>query len=334
MNDAALIDALDNGTRTWLVTGDGGPLVEHAVDTLLAWGKARCGPPQFNLLVAHMGDAAAGVGACSTARTLPMLGDLRVVLLREVEAGDEASFAALAAYIAEPSASTLLIVTGTGFPAAKKGGSAWGTRIPKAIGATGKHLKVTKNDVSPAFFARERARAFGKELGAREASLLVEIVGKELGALSCEVEKLVTYVGDEPTISMDAIQAASTMLAEAVGWDLTAAIAARKPDVALASMHRLFESGDSAHRLLGLLLWQMRQLLQVAELANRPVPEICAATSLRPDQVARLKDAIGKDRPSTSAMLQRLARANRDMNDHRAGDRRVFEALVVELSSR
>jgi DNA polymerase III subunit delta len=334
VNDAALIDALDSGVRTWLVTGDGGPLVEHAVDTLIAWGKARCGPPQFNLLVAHLGDSAAGVGACSTARTLPMLGDLRVVVLRELEAGDEASFAALAAYVAEPSASTLLIATGTAFPAARKGGSAWSTRIPKALGPTGRALKVSKSDVSPAFFARERARAFGKELGAREASVLVEIVGKELGALACEVEKLATYVGDEPAISMEAIQAASTMLAEAVGWDLTAAIAARKPDTALAALHRLLESGDSAHRLLGLLLWQMRQLLQVAELAHRPVPEICAATSLRPDQVVRLKDAIGKERPSTSAMLERIARANRDMNDHRAGDRRVFEALVVDLTCR
>ena len=63
------------------------------------------------------------------------------------------------------------------------------------------------------------------------------------------------------------VAAAGSMVAEAVIWDLTAGLAARDPELALDALHRLQDSGDDARKLLGMIAWQMREILRVAELA-------------------------------------------------------------------
>lgn len=335
MNESAIRKALDEGVRTWLITGDSPLLVERAAGVVLAWGRDRCGPPQFNLTVAHAADDSA-VAAFSSARTLPMMADLRVIVVRELDQGTEAVLGALAGYLAKPSASTLLIVSGAGFPPIKKGTSNWSLKITPLIKTAGRHVKYSASDVSPVSFAREHARSIGKELGAHEATLLVELVGTDLGALAREVEKVAVYSGDTAKITTDAIQEASSLLAEAVIWDLTTGIAVRDAEIAIPALHRLLDSGDASHRLLGLVLWQLRQALQIVELqaAGRGEYEILNAVKGQPAQIRRILATIGKNPPSTAAVLERVARANRLMNSHRAGDRRIFEGLVLDLCRR
>lgn len=335
MNEAAIRKALDEGVRTWLFTGDAPLLVERAAAAVAAWGRERCGPPQFNLTTVHAADDSA-VSAFASARTLPMLADLRVIVVRELEQSADGVLAAFAGYLAHPSPSTLLIVSGSGFPAVKKGGSNWSAKIAPLIKVAGKHVKLSVKDVAPASFAREHARSIGKDLGAQEAKLLVETVGTDLGTIAREVEKVAVYAGDEPRITREAIQAASSLLAEAVVWDLTTGIAARDASIALPALLRLLDGGDASHRLLGLTVWQLRLALQVVELhaMGRREPEIRDAVSMQPQQIARIIAAVGKNAPSTASTLERIARANRLMNSHRAGDRRIFEGLVLELCSR
>jgi DNA polymerase-3 subunit delta len=323
-------DALGNGVHNWVVVGDAPLLVDRAVDTIVAWGKARCGPPQLNLAVFHATDAHAGL-AIQTARTLPMMAAWRVVVLREIDQAEDVVMEPLAAYLADPSPTTLFIACGGGFPKPKKGGANWAQRIPKLLeNPKSKLLRRTTADVSPHSVAREHAQSLGKKLGADEARLLVETVGGDLGVVVQEVEKLALYVGDEPVIGRDAVIAACSLVAEAVVWDLTTGLATRKPQMAIGALHRLLEDGDSPHRLLGLVVWQLRQVLQVAEVIAAGRKDF-SGTGLRGDQVDRIRRAIGTSPPDAVQMLERVSRANRAMNSHRAGDRRVLEALVVEL---
>jgi DNA polymerase-3 subunit delta len=327
-----VVDAgLAANNLVWIVIGDARLLVDRAVDKLVAWGKERCGPPAFNLAITHASDGDA-TAAIATARTLPMMAGLRVVVIRELDVASEELMQALVAYVAEPSPSTLFIACGESLPKTKKGGSNWGQRVPKAIEGKGRIVRFGAGDLAPAVFVREHARSLGKELGSSEAALLVGLVGVDLGRLAREVEKVALYVGDEPKIAADAIHAACSLVAEAVVWDLTTGIAARKPDLALAAAHRLLEDGDSAHRLLGLVVWQLRQVLQIAELRDRPPHVIKDLVGLRSeDQVHRVLRSLGKAPVDAARVLEQVARANEKMNSHRAGDRAVFEALVVEL---
>jgi hypothetical protein len=54
---------------------------------------------------------------------------------------------------------------------------------------------------------------------------------------------------------------------------------------------------------------------------------------LRGELQRAIRPRVGKDLPGASVVLGRLARAWADMNGHKAGDQRVLEQLVVELTS-
>ena len=319
--------------RVWIVTGEARLLVDRAVAGLVTWGRERCGPPQFNFSAYQASEPNAVSAACSTARTLPMMADLRVVVVKELEAADEAGMDVLCSYAKDPSPSTLLIACGEGVPKTRKGGSNWGVRVPKALEGRGEWIRFGEGEVPPAVFAAAHARELGKELAPEQASLLVELVGGDLGRIVQEVEKVALYVGDEKRISPEALHAACSLLAEAIVWDLTTGIAQKNPDMALRALHRLLEDGDSSHRLVALVLWQMRQVLQVSELARIGLSDnaIRERTGGRGENITRIRRALGGKSLDAAKVLQRIAEANEAMNSHRAGDRRVLEALVMEL---
>lgn len=323
----------DPAVPVWIVFGDAGPLVDEAVARVVEAGLSRCGLPAFNHSTWSAADVAA-VAAVSTARTLPMMADLRVVVVRDLEEGHEAVLEALADYVAEPSPSTLLVATGTGFPRARKGGRDWGARIRNAAKKTGQVLKYGRGDVAPARFVADEAVRAGKRIGRTAAELVVELAGDDLSRLRREVEKLSLYVGDAEEIEVDDVHGACSAVAAAVVWELTAGIATRDADRALASLHRQLEEGEDPRKILGLIGWQLRQLLQAAELVRLGAPdkEVSRQTRIRWDQLGPLKAAVKAGRaPRAADTLGKLATANRLMNEHRAGDRRILEALVLDL---
>lgn len=325
--------ALAAGTLSFVITGDAAWLVDRAVDRAVAWGKERCGPPAFNLQNVRAGESGAAAQLAS-ARTLPMMADLRVFVARDLEEADDTFMAALAGYLEAPSASTLLVATGLGVPKVKKGGTNWTARLNNALKGRGLWVKFAAAETQPIGFAREYASSLGKQLEQSEAQLLVEVVGGDLGRLAREIEKLASYVGDEPIIAAAAIHEASSLLAEAVIFDLTAGIASRNPDNALRSLHRLLEEGNPSHQLLAMVAWQLRVMLQCAELFAQGMNDWNVRERLKISgfQVERIRRALGTRPVDAAATLERLARANQAMNSHRAGDRHIFERLVLDLS--
>jgi DNA polymerase-3 subunit delta len=326
-------NALSAGTLNFVITGDAGWLVERAVDRALAWGRERCGPPAFNLQNVRCSEPNAAAHLAS-ARTLPMMADLRVVVVRDLAEADDAFMSSLLGYLESSSPSTLLIVTGAGAPKVKKGGSNWALRLGNAMKSAGVWVKFAAADTQPIGFAREYASSLGKTLAQPDAQLLVEVVGGDLGRLARELEKLACYVGDQPEITSTAIHEASSLLAEAVIFDLTAGIASRNPDAALRSLHRLLDEGNASHQLLAMVAWQLRLMLQAAELfaAGQNDWNVRETLKISAFQVERMRKALGTSPVDAAATLHRLARANRAMNSHRAGDRHVFERLIVDLS--
>ncbi len=215
----------------------------------------------------------------------------------------------------------------------KKGSKNWGLRLTNAAKKTGKFLRYQAKDARPVPFARKHAEELGKRLGAAQADLLVQLLGSDLGQLAQELDKLALYVGDAEEITAQDIGASCSLMAEAIVWDLTTAIACRQSPKAIAALHRLLEEGDSPHRLISLIAWQMRQVLAVGELvrAKRPDAEIRQRVKMRWDLFREVRRSANPSASYGALVMERLARANREMNLHRAGGRRVLEALVLEL---
>jgi len=326
---ASLSNKLD---AVYIVMGDAAPLRDAAVDLLVAKGLERAGLPAFNHSSYRASEPNAAE-AFSTARTLPMMADLRVVVVRDLGEGTNDFFASFCSYIPDQSPSTLLVVTGEKFPKVVKGGRAWQAKVKKAIKQHGGQIVALSAKGKGGSFARDRAAGHGKKLGRSEADLLLQIVGDDLSAIASEVDKLCLFIGDEEVIDSAAIEACCSALAEAVLWNLTGALACRDADEALSSLHRLQAGGDDPRKLLGMIVWQCRQLVKMDEMARAGAPDnaIRQTSRMRWDDFKRVRKHLGNDFPSAPALLNRLAAANRDMNSHRAGASLILEELVLEM---
>lgn len=316
--------------RVYLITGSATPLVEQATARVVAAVLAKIRMPAFNHGSFRAADPSA-FDAVSAARTAPMMDDLRLVVLRDVQDGPPELWTKLVEYAKTPADTTVLVLVGTGVPKPESKQPGWVERLAEHPGVAVHGFDA--KDVSPGDFAQGHARRLGKELAWDAVRVLVEVAGTDPNVLAREVEKLADFVGDNPSIDAKAVTEATSQLAEAVIWDLTSGVARRDRNLALTALHRMLDSGAEPRQLLGMLAWQWRELLRYAELVRAGMPDdrINREVRLRPELQRAVKSRVGKDFPGAAMILGRLARAWEDMNGHRAGDRHILEALVLEL---
>jgi len=262
-----------------------------------------------------------------------MMADLRLVLVHSIESGSNAFFEALLEYVSEPNPSTLLVLSGGRFPAVKKGGKNWKSRLQHAVRKVGHVVNIMMKDVDPIRFAQSHARSLGKELGRREASMLVSVVGADLAVISQELEKVSLFVGDQVEIRSEDIAEACSLLAEEGLWELTAGLAEANSDRALRALYRRLEEGVAPHQLLGQVTWQVREMLAIAELlrTGSTPADVGRQHRARPQVIAKIQEQARHRLAQPAATLEKIASANRAMNLHRAGGRRILEALLIEL---
>jgi DNA polymerase III delta subunit len=108
---------------------------------------------------------------------------------------------------------------------------------------------------------------------------------------------------------------------------------ARDRNRALESMHRLLEDGEATHKLMASIAWQLRQMLVVQDLTARGLSEREANLRMPPQVQRNIKELVSRTQVRPSALLEELAATGRGMNSSRAGDRRIFEAFVLRLTT-
>jgi DNA polymerase-3 subunit delta len=333
--DKALAQALAAPPApVYLITGGAGLLVQRATDAIVERILPTVGPRSFNVLTLHASDPGSDE-AIGMARTPPMMADRRLVVVRAIETAKDPFFEALDRYLDSVNPDTSLLLCGAGFPPVVKGGKNWSARLGKKLSAAGITLTYSTENLRPIEFAMETAESLGNPLSRPDAQLLVAVVGPDLGRLVCEIEKASLYV--EPGAPLDAatITIACSAVAEQDVWGLTGALARADRSAALGALHRLLADGDSAHRLLGLIVWQMRVMLRVREILARGGSFSDAVNEARgrSELVRAVQVAMQKGSLTAAPVMARLARAHRGMNGMKAGEDRVLESLVLELTN-
>lgn len=332
MSLAAIEESLRTGVQPlYLLLGEERALLQRAVELIEQAVLPQVGIAAFNHTRARAHEDCSA--ALTAARTLPMMSKRRLVLVLDVEQAPSSLLESLAEYASDPATTTTLVVAGTGFPSVRKGQKDWGGRLRNAAKKHGFYLKFSGGGGHQSTrWALDHARRIGSTLGPREAEMLVELVGTDLATLEREVEKAALHASGEAITQAD-LHAVCSLVAEAVIWDLTSAIVRRDADQALATLHRLLEDGEAAHRLLAMIAWQLRQLLEVAALARRGADEREIRQQVRMNQrtLTQVLAAVRQQPPAAAEIFAALAGANAAMNRSRAGDRRVLEAFVLEL---
>jgi DNA polymerase-3 subunit delta len=307
-------------------------LVRQAEDRTIA-ATFEGESPGFNLAVFSADGADA---ALDQARTQPMLARRRAVVIRDMEKASVGLLDALLAYAENPNPSTVLILSGSKLPG-PVGGIDRGRRLFNRVKSSGSAERFRSRDQRPAQFVEHRVRELGVSLDHGAASLLVQLVGSDLGLLSNEVDKLVNHIGGSGRIQRSHIEEVCSLVAEAVVWELTDAIVSRDPDRGLCAAYRMLDhSGGGAgatHRLLALITWQVRQLLRL-QASLRSGEEMPAEWRRVPRQKLAMAQRQLKAKPLDPALiLGAISDANHQLNRSRAGGQRVFEALVLRLTT-
>jgi len=315
----------------YVVLGDE-RLVVDAAETALAGEALSGGGASFNRDVYRCSEDNAAE-ALAVARTMPMMSPRRLVLLREAHEASPTLLEQLATYLASPNPSTVLVVTGSKWPA-PSGGKDWGRRAEGAAKKVGVVVRMKSQDQDPIAFSIAVAEELGCALKRRDAEFLIERVGSDLGRLKLELEKAATWLGGDGEMTAEVLQNVCSLLAEAEIWTLTDALVSGNADRALETAHRLMEDGEAPHRLISMVTWQFRQLLRLQDAIRHGRSARDAGIRMRYDKLRAAERAL-KQRPMDApAVLETIAAANQAMNSHKAGHRRIFEGLVLQLLAR
>ncbi len=313
----------------YLIYGDEQLLVRRSLDEL-AERALDGGPAAFNRAEGVAGSGAVR-GLLSQARTPPMMGPRRLVVIRELENAKNPEVEAMIAYVESPSPTTVLAITGAKLPPASDGAN-MGVRLRNAVNKAGRTLRFEAAKQDPVAFVRQRCEASGCELGRREAELLVEVVGRDLGRLSGEVDKLIAFVGGAGRIRAEQVEQVCSLLAETVIFELTDAIVRGRVGQALAITHRLFEEGHAPARILPLVAWQVRQLIQLQDCLRRRADPFSEGLRMPQAKMQAARGALQRHPLRGEKTLELLADATLQMRISKAGERHVFEALVLALA--
>jgi DNA polymerase III subunit delta len=117
-------------------------------------------------------------------------------------------------------------------------------------------------------FISRRTKQGGKSLEPAAREMILTRAGDDLRALSQELEKLILYAGEQPSISAQDVK--MIFLDQGEGWifDLTRAIGERDANEALAQLTRLLAQGEHPLKLLGTLASEARRLLAARQLLD------------------------------------------------------------------
>jgi DNA polymerase-3 subunit delta len=246
------------GKSLCAVFGDDSYLRREVLDAMI--GSLLGGPVDDLAVTRFVGDRAGLTDVLDELRTLPFLVKRRVVIVEEADKFVTAHRKELEAFADRPPTPGALILSVKTWPG--------NTRLAKAFVKVGLPVECKTPDERelPTWLvqiAKTRSRA---KLQPEAASLLLELVGPEIGLLVSEVEKLAVYVGDYKEIGReDVIRMVGAGRVETI-WRTVDAMTTGQSARALADLDKLMDSGEHPVGLLAGITSTLRKLHHAGQL--------------------------------------------------------------------
>jgi DNA polymerase III delta subunit len=229
--------------QAFLLTGDDGIARKERLDQLVSERLDETARA-FNLdrLSARDADPAS---VATLLQTPPLLGDVRVVVLEDVEAASRGVEQAVADFLKAPPPSTCLIALGQGRLAAEP----WKTLRGVGVEET---FEPPRGRAEMETRVRELVRRTGMEIDPEAVSLLTGL-NEDPDALATEVAKLVARLGERRRIETADVEAVVVSSARGNVYTCVDLVGMGRREEALAELHALLEAGESPLYLVTLL---------------------------------------------------------------------------------
>lgn len=262
-----------------------------------------------------------GAQIVAAANTLPMLATHRWVHVSEANKLATAEHAALIAYLAKPSASTVLCLSADKLDGRLKLGQALNRANVVFT------LEPPRAAELPAWIGR-RATQAGYTLHHDAATLLADLIGTELGTLLTSLDKLALYAGPQAAITTEHVEAVIAATRISSIFELTDALGKRDWLKASGLLRNILDGGESALVVLAMLVRQLRQLLKLKELQEGGArgPDIVQALGIRPFLLEPLGQAAR--RYTVDELYRAVAAAGHA--DERLKSGRLEHGMVLE----
>lgn len=164
-------------------------------------------------------DASAVIAAC---RSYPMMSERQMVILREAQAMKKGELNKLAPYVAEPAATTVLVICFKGTPTGIKELTA-ALRKGGAVTFESKKIRESNIDATITSMARE----LGVNIEAKSATMLRDFIGADAARLYNELSKLAMILGRGAMITPEAVERNVGVSKDFNNFELVTAIARR-----------------------------------------------------------------------------------------------------------
>lgn len=268
------------------------------------------------------------------ARTLPMMGARRFVLVRSLEkwepsqSKEESPLDALAEYAEAPSPTTTLVLSAPKLDARRRLVSR-----AKAGGWLVSCAPLSRNELPR--WLDEAARRRGNRLARGVSALIAELSGPELAPCVDALERLCLFAGEGAEVTEEHVAACVVRLRTSTVWELVSAVGRQDLAAALSALEEVYDPQDRGLRLVGVLAWSARQLVKFeAAMRGGSSPADAAKKAGAPPFKARelAEQTRRMARPVLEHWLVTLARVDRDL---KGGSRRppkaVLEHAIIEL---
>lgn len=303
----------DGLAPAYLVVGDDAFLVSEAI------GEALAAVP--DLCIEEFGPGTDVGHILESLRTPSMLGDRRVVVVRDLDHLPAEAHRQLASYLDDPDPGAVLVLVAAKAP----------PRMAAAMRKVGRVLEVPKGR-RPDLLAwlAEQARRKGLTTSAEALAALIEALGEERMALVQGLDELVLALGPRGRLAVEDVRLHFSGRADAQVFGFIDAVAGRRSGQALEALHRLLRRGEPAQRLFWALSGHFRQLLLVGDRSPRELAQALGFQHWRAEKLAR--QAKGFTPASLIDAYQLLAEADRKMKRSEEPELLTLERAVVAIA--
>ena len=261
----------------------------------------------------------------SVMATPPMMGEWRVVVLREVEglASTKRARDELLRVAANPPPGLALVMSGT----APKGSKAKFYSDLARSAQSVEFKAVTEADV-PGWVMERAAEAHGVEIEVAAARALGAAIGTDLGILARELEKLSEFAGVRKRITLEDVEKAGTRLPAQDRWAWFDLVGERRFEEARLGLRTLLGQSESG---VGLVIGLTTHLLRLGLAVDKGSVGLEAALPVHQKWLARrLKEQARRwSRPEIDHALAGLRDADRLLKASPHSDEHFLEAWLL-----
>jgi DNA polymerase-3 subunit delta len=278
--------------------------------------------------------------ALGAARTLPMMGPRRFVLVRSIErwetaasskktsASDKAPLEQLSRYVASPMPTTTLVLV-----ASKLDGRRKLVTVGKSAGWLVACETLSRRALPG--WIENAAASRSNQLAPGVADLIAELSGPELSAVADAVDRVCLYAGAGAEVTEDDVAQCITRVRTSTVWELVSAVGRRDVGAALAALDDVYDPQDRGLKLVGVLAWSARQLLKFESATRAGLNPAQAAqrAGAPPFKARELQDQVSAlPRVVLERWLETLAEVDLALKGgSRRPPRAVMEHVIIEL---